>query len=226
MKPSLANAPGLHHRRKLTHYPFKSSLAYAVRTTGFKRLAFGSIHSRIQERGLCPNSCTCNSTALSRAGESSLPQQPREPQKPQPQSGAAAQTAPVPIDVTNNAAIDALLNGRHTDPFALLGPHPVPGGWVIRFFIPWAAEASIAIGGNSAPGGPGLNIIKARDSVKSRPEGFFEALWPSNQSAPPAPGSYKTQGRTHHGEAFEMYDAYSFPYLLSEFDLYFMGEGV
>src|SRR6202030_3849874 len=185
---------------------------------------FGSRHSRIQGRGLCSKSFTCESERfLHRAGESSLPQQPREPQKPQQQSSAAAQTVSVP-DV-NNAEIDALLNGRHTDPFALLGPHPVPGGWVIRFFIPWAAEASIAIGGNSAPGGPVLNSMKVTDAVKIRPEGFFEALWPSNQSAPPAPGSYKIQGRTHHGEAFEMYDAYSFPYLLSEFDLYLMGEG-
>jgi 1,4-alpha-glucan branching enzyme len=149
-----------------------------------------------------------------------LPQQPREPQKPQQQSSAAAQTVAVP-DVKNDVEIDALLNGRHTDPFALLGPHPVPGGWVIRFFIPWAAEASIDI----APGQPVLNSMKITDAVKIRPEGFFEALWPSNQSAPPAPGSYKIRGRTHHGEAFEMYDAYSFPYLLSEFDLYLMGEG-
>ena len=70
-----------------------------------------------------------------------------------------------------------------------------------------------------------LSSMKIVDAVKLRDEGFFEALWPSGQSVPPAPGSYKIQGRTYHGETFEMYDTYSFPYLLSEFDLYLMGEG-
>ena len=144
---------------------------------------------------------------------------------PQEPSSARQQSSPA-ANLRNSAEIDALLNGRHTDPFALLGPHPVPAGWAIRFFIPWAAEASIAIGGvTNAPGRPTINSVKVTDAVKLRPEGFFEALWPSNQSSAPAPGSYKIQGRTYHGESFEMYDTYSFPYLLSEFDLYLMGEG-
>ncbi|MDP9147247.1 MAG: hypothetical protein M3N22_06280, partial [Acidobacteriota bacterium] len=127
-----------------------------------------------------------------------------------------------------NPAIDALLNGQNSDPFALLGPHRVANGWAIRFFLPWAAEASIVIGGSSGEDNdprPMINSMKITDAVKLRPEGFFEAMWPSNQSTAPAPGSYKIQGRTHHGEAFEMYDTYSITYFLSEFDLYLMGEG-
>jgi 1,4-alpha-glucan branching enzyme len=144
------------------------------------------------------------------------------PQEPRSTSPGSAPLAARP----NSAEIDAFLNGRHTDPFALLGPHAVPGGWAIRFFVPWAGEASIAIGGNSnGPGRPATNSMKVTDAVKLRDEGFFEAIWPSSQSAPPAPGSYKIRGRTYHGETFEMYDTYSFPYLLSEFDLYLMGEG-
>ncbi|MFI5057861.1 MAG: 1,4-alpha-glucan branching protein GlgB [Candidatus Acidiferrales bacterium] len=114
-----------------------------------------------------------------------------------------------------NAQIDALLAGRHADPFALLGPHPVSGGWAVRFFLPWAAEASISLKG----------VAKVTDAVKLRAEGFFEATWPSTQTTAPAPGSYKIQGRTQHGEPFEIYDAYAFPYLLTEFDLHLMGEG-
>jgi 1,4-alpha-glucan branching enzyme len=147
------------------------------------------------------------------------------PQTPQEPSSSSQGSVPLPTR-PNNAEIDAFLNGRHTDPFALLGPHAVPGGWAIRFFIPWAAEASIAIGGNSnGPGRAAASSMKIADAVKVRDEGFFEAIWPSSQSAPPAAGSYKIQGRTYHGETFEMYDTYSFPYLLSEFDLYLMGEG-
>ena len=71
-----------------------------------------------------------------------MPQTPQEPKSTSPTS-TSLPTRP------NSAEIDAFLNGRHTDPFALLGPHAVPDGWAIRFFVPWAAEASIAIGGNS-----------------------------------------------------------------------------
>jgi 1,4-alpha-glucan branching enzyme len=129
-----------------------------------------------------------------------------------------------PSDAKRKSQVDAIVAGRHSDPFALLGPHPENGNWAVRFFIPWAAEASIAFN-PPAFDGKTLSAAKVTDAVKLRPEGFFEAQWPSNQSAPPAPGSYKIQGRTHYGEAFELYDTYAFPFLLSEFDLHLMGEG-
>jgi 1,4-alpha-glucan branching enzyme len=147
------------------------------------------------------------------------------PQPPQEKSSVRLETSSL-TDTKHHAEVDALLNGRHTDPFALLGPHPVPGGWAIRFFLPWAQDASIAIvSGGDGAGPAARKTIKIADAVKLRPDGFFEALWPSNQSAPPAPGSYKIQGRNDRGENFEIYDTYSFPYFLSEFDLYLMGEG-
>src|SRR5258708_9363122 len=118
-------------------------------------------------------------------------------------------------DAQLEVQIDALLAGRHADPFALLGPHPVSGGWSARVFLPWAAEASISLKG----------AAKVTDAVKLRPEGFFEATWPSSQATAPAPASYKIQGRTHQGEPFEIYDPYAFPYLLTEFDLHLMSEG-
>ena len=130
---------------------------------------------------------------------------------------SAAHTASLGIkrDAQLDAQIDALLAGRHADPFALLGSHPVSGGWAVRVFLPWAAEASISLKG----------AAKVTDAVKLRPEGFFEATWPSSQSTAPAPASYKIRGRTHQGEPFEIYDPYAFPYLLTEFDLHLMGEG-
>src|SRR5260370_14306239 len=62
-------------------------------------------------------------------------------------------------------------------------------------------------------------------AVNLRPEAFFEATGPLNQAAPPTPGSYKIKGRTHFGDSFEVFDPYAFPVVLSEFDLYLMGEG-
>src|SRR5215475_11526565 len=111
--------------------------------------------------------------------------------------------------------IDQLLKARLADPFSLLGPHPVKDGWAVRFFVPWADEANLAF----------HNSAKVTDAVKLRPEGFFEATWPSSQTTSPEPGSYKIQGRTHEGVPFEIYDPYSFPPLLSDFDLHLMGEG-
>ncbi|HET9804524.1 MAG TPA: 1,4-alpha-glucan branching protein GlgB [Candidatus Acidoferrum sp.] len=114
-----------------------------------------------------------------------------------------------------NEHIDALLGARLADPFSLLGPHPVKDGWAVRFFLPWADEANLAF----------QNSAKVTDAVKLRPEGFFEATWPSSQTTAPEPGSYKIQGRTQEGVPFEIYDPYSFPYLLSDFDLHLMSEG-
>jgi 1,4-alpha-glucan branching enzyme len=127
-------------------------------------------------------------------------------------------------EAQRKSQIDAVVAGRHADPFAFLGPHPEDGSWAVRFFIPWAAEASISLN-PPAIDGKSLSAAKVTDAVKLRPEGFFEAKWPSNQTTAPAPGSYKIQGRTHYGEPFELYDTYAFPYLLSEFDLHLMGEG-
>ncbi len=134
-------------------------------------------------------------------------------------------TAPIASrDPRFDAQIDAFLAARHADPFALMGPHPTEGNWAVRFFLPWAAEASVSLRPPAIEGAT-LPPAKVTDALKLRPEGFFEATWPSNQSAPPAPGSYKIQGRTHFGESFEIFDPYAFPVVLSEFDLYLMGEG-
>ncbi len=134
-------------------------------------------------------------------------------------SGPAASREP-----KSKAQIDAFIAARHSDPFALLGPHPAEGNWSVRFFLPWAAAASISLRPLAIEGAT-VPPAKVTDAVKLRPEGFFEATWPSNQSAPPAAASYKIHGRTHQGESFEIYDPYAFPCVLSEFDLYLMGEG-
>ncbi|HME13382.1 MAG TPA: hypothetical protein VKF79_11000, partial [Candidatus Acidoferrum sp.] len=121
-------------------------------------------------------------------------------------------------------SMDALVSGRNGDPFALLGPHPVSGGWAIRFFLPWAAEASISLSSTAAERPP-VAMAKVVDAVKLRPEGFFEATFLSSSNTAPAPASYKIHFVTHHGEHHEVYDTYAFPYSISEFDLYLMGEG-
>jgi 1,4-alpha-glucan branching enzyme len=132
-------------------------------------------------------------------------------------SATAARRAPNPhLD----AQIDALIVGRHADPFAVLGPHRVspPSGasrWVIRVFRPGASAAWILLHDGSEP-------IPA---TRLRPDGFFEAALPESVQDRPAPSTYRIRFRSSYGETVEACDTYAFPYLLSEFDLHLMGEG-
>jgi 1,4-alpha-glucan branching enzyme len=116
------------------------------------------------------------------------------------------------------ARLDSLLVARNSDPFGILGPHPVesPEGrrWAVRFFQPRAVDAQILQ--------HGVDPLELR---KLRPEGFFEAVLPGISDLAPTPSSYRIRFRTGHGEVFENFDTYAFPFLLTEFDLYLMGEG-
>jgi 1,4-alpha-glucan branching enzyme len=129
-----------------------------------------------------------------------------------------------PTDGNLTRRIDSVVAGRNADPFSTLGPHRTGEGWAIRFFLPWADQASVALRGvtvNKLTVPPPVLM----EAAKLRPEGFFEAVFPTQQADAPAPSSYKLLGRNHYGETFELFDTYAFPYLLTEFDLHLMGEG-
>ena len=135
----------------------------------------------------------------------------------EPKSNAASLKSP-PLDPFRER-VDALLAARNADPFGILGPHPIESHegrrWAIRTFQPLAVEAE--------------QILQANQQVlpmeKLRPEGLFEAVLSGASDLAPAPPSYRVRVRTEYGETFETYDPYAFPYLLTEFDLYLMGEG-
>jgi 1,4-alpha-glucan branching enzyme len=115
--------------------------------------------------------------------------------------------------------VDALLAARNADPFGVLGPHPAdsPQGrrWSIRAFHPRAVEAQILL----------QNGADAIPMSRLREQGFFEATLPDTSDHPPPPSSYRLRFRNEYGDVWETYDAYAFPFLLTEFDLYLMGEG-
>jgi 1,4-alpha-glucan branching enzyme len=134
-------------------------------------------------------------------------------------AATSANSAELQARADFDARADALLAGHNADPFGILGPHQIPAGWAIRFFLPWADEAAIAFKN------PAISPAKIADAVKLRPEGLFEAVWPSNQPTAPEPGSYKIQGRTHAGVPFELFDPYAFPFFLTDYDLHLIGEG-
>jgi 1,4-alpha-glucan branching enzyme len=51
----------------------------------------------------------------------------------------------------SQSEIDAFLAARHADPFALLGPHAVPGGVAVRAFVPHAEFLEVESGASSWP---------------------------------------------------------------------------
>jgi 1,4-alpha-glucan branching enzyme len=99
--------------------------------------------------------------------------------------------------------------GRHPDPFAVLGPHPGPGGLVIRAIAP-AAETLEA----RTPDGKLLAKL-----TKCAPDGFFEGL---------APGRRRTDYRLHAsnpGGTWSFDDPYRFGPVLGALDDHLLVEG-
>ena len=98
-----------------------------------------------------------------------------------------------------------IIAGRHSDPFHYLGPHTEGDRTVVRVFLPEADEV-IAIGEQ------GEQALTQLD-----PAGLFEGPLAS-------PGRYRLRAR--YGDAtVEFEDAYRFPSILSDLDLYLLGEG-
>ena len=103
----------------------------------------------------------------------------------------------------DNAAIEALVAGRHGDPFALLGPH----GDAVRVLLPGAAGVRAL-----SPDGRALATFEPEGG-----QGLFVAAVP--QGTP-----YRLL-IDWHGPLQETEDPYSFAPLLGELDLHLMAEG-
>src|SRR5258705_4007355 len=101
----------------------------------------------------------------------------------------------------------AIIEGRHSDPFHYLGLHAEGDRHVVREFLPEASNVE-AIGehGETAP----LARIHA--------SGLFAGALPN--------GSRRYQLRARFGDnVVDLDDPYRFPLVLSDFDLYLLGEG-
>jgi 1,4-alpha-glucan branching enzyme len=106
-----------------------------------------------------------------------------------------------------NPAFEAIANGTHGDPFAVLGPHETPGGFAVRAVLPGAKGARLL-----DPNG--VRIAEMHGIIG---DVLFEAVL---DHAQPYLLSIEWNGAEQITE-----DPYSFPPLLSDFDLYLMGEG-
>jgi len=119
-----------------------------------------------------------------------------------------------------------LIRAEESDPFRLLGPHWVERdgtrSLAIRAFRPDARELTVLWGVGPAPA--------VYPAAQIHPAGVFEAVIPASALglsggeliASPA---YRLRFRFADGAEFETYDAYAFPPILTEYDLYLSGEG-
>ncbi|MBV8650910.1 MAG: 1,4-alpha-glucan branching protein GlgB, partial [Alphaproteobacteria bacterium] len=113
--------------------------------------------------------------------------------------------------LTDRAALDALREGRHGDPFALLGMHREDDAIVIRAFLPWAREVAVIEASNG-------KIVARLERVHD--DGFFAGTIPGRRE----PFRYRLRAEGALGPC-EFDDIYSFPPVLRELDVYLLAEG-
>src|ERR1700724_2689871 len=101
----------------------------------------------------------------------------------------------------------AIVEGRHSDPFHYLGLHTEGDKTVVRAFLPEASNVE-AVGEH----GEAAALARIHDG------GLFAGALPN--------GSKRYQLRARFGEnVVELDDPYRFPPVLTDFDLYLLGEG-
>ena len=105
--------------------------------------------------------------------------------------------------------VRGVCEGRHADPFGVLGPHARPDGsaWLAAF-LPGAAAVD-AVGTDGVP----LAALRLRDAA-----GLFEGALPG--AAP-----YQLQVRWQDGQESLLDDPYRFGPVLGEMDAWLLGEG-
>jgi 1,4-alpha-glucan branching enzyme len=107
--------------------------------------------------------------------------------------------------------LDAITGGYHRDPFAFLGPHEAPGGgWEVRAFLPQAQSVELLRNADD---------LLPVEMEKLHPDG----VWVAKVSA--RPPSYCYRMRLADGNRRVELDPYSFPPLLTPFQLHLHGEG-
>jgi 1,4-alpha-glucan branching enzyme len=105
--------------------------------------------------------------------------------------------------------IAAIVEARHGDPFALLGPHDTQAGTVIRALVPGAQTVEV-----ETPEG-----VTVAPLERIHPDGFFEGLTPLSPRAP-----YRLAASNAEA-VWRFADPYSFPPVLGPLDDHLLVEG-
>ena len=106
--------------------------------------------------------------------------------------------------------IDAVIGGYHGNPFAILGPHNLEDGVVVRAFLPTAETAMVIVGD-----------AEKFPMTRVKEDGFFEAFIPGMS----LPLTYRLKQQTFAGDTVLHEDPYAFPSTMSDFDAHLLAEG-
>ncbi|MGB9244891.1 MAG: 1,4-alpha-glucan branching protein GlgB [Candidatus Acidiferrales bacterium] len=138
-----------------------------------------------------------------------------------------SEAAVKPLDATQSE-IERIVRAESSDPFHFLGPH-----WLdrdgkrvlaIRAYHPAASEMAV----EWLPNSPKRHSAIAAEKI--HPGGVFEAVVPSDvgklrDNDEIAPTSYRLKFKFADGNSLDIFDAYAFLPLLTDYDLYLSGEG-
>ena len=109
----------------------------------------------------------------------------------------------------SGAEVEAIVQGRHANPFEVLGLHQRGKIWIARCFVPGALGIEV-----HALDGTRLGILEQRHSA-----GFFEGTVKAGNRQP------LRYSCSNEGGAWSVTDAYSFGPVLGPMDDYYIGEG-
>ena len=119
-------------------------------------------------------------------------------------------------------AVGALAEGRHENPFDLLGPHEVVEegrrALAVRAFQPDSSQMWLVDPAQS----------RTRPMRKIHPAGLYEAICPVEDGATgeaAKPSDYLLRVSDNQGERQTMHDPYAFEPLLTDYDLHLLNEG-
>ena len=113
------------------------------------------------------------------------------------------------LTTLDSGAARAIVEGRHGDPFAVLGPHPKGKAWVVTAYVPGAAKLALLPAGTAA---------KPVDAVAVAGfPGLFQAVLAKKTD-------YRLRASAA-GTEWEFDDPYRFGPVLGEMDEYLLGEG-
>ncbi len=117
--------------------------------------------------------------------------------------------------MTEKSDIELIVRGEHHEVFRVLGAHPVETeagpAVAVRAFLPDAASIRLVSDSLPAP----------IPMVRVHPGGFFEAVATDRSDL----FTYRLEVSDHEGRKTEIHDPYSFWPILTDYDLYLLGEG-
>ncbi len=132
-----------------------------------------------------------------------------KPSKPKP---AAPRKPKRPAWQPDDKTIEAVVAGKHGDPFGVLGLHTAADG-VLSLRVFWPGADAVAV--VDCADGSTVATLTRLD-----PKGFFAGLLGDRRE----PFAYRL--RLSHGpDTWEAEDPYRFPLILGEMDIYLLGEG-